>query len=82
MAKGESCPNCGNNKFHMESQGGRVCSNCQCRGWLPSKEDKPTGGGGKGMKCGHCTQSTLVKVDDKSPSLRFCTSCRAVALMP
>ncbi len=81
MAKGESCPNCGDNKFHSITQGGRVCSKCKCRGWLPSKKDKPTGGGGTGIKCGSCEQRTLVKVDDQSPALRYCTNCAAVALL-
>jgi hypothetical protein len=78
MAKGENCPSCGAQTWHRGDRGGRNCSSCGLRGWLP--DDSPTGGGGKGNKCGHCENQTLVRVDSVTPEVRFCTSCKAIAI--
>lgn len=78
MPKGSTCAACGNQTWHMEKKGGRVCSNCGARGWLGN--EKPTGGGGRGLKCGSCGSGTLMLVDDRKPEFRFCTQCGAVAL--
>lgn len=55
MAKGNSCPNCGETTFHQEGPT-RTCSKCGAVGWFRS----PNGfGGGKGRTCGACGAHTL-----------------------
>ena len=79
MARGETCPNCGEMKWHQSDRGGHECSGCGTRGWLAG--GPPTGGGGRGQRCHQCGKLTLVAADEGG-NLRFCTHCGLVALIP
>lgn len=61
-------------------KGGRICSHCNARGWMGG--EMPTGGGGGGRACGRCGEKKLVRIDDGSPEVRFCTGCHAVLVVP
>lgn len=79
MAKGNMCPNCGNQTFATK-KAVRVCSSCNVIGWF----DKPGGtGGGKGAKCGSCGESTLHTIHGSAPTVRACSNryCEAVIIL-
>jgi len=80
MPKGENCPHCSAQTFHRVDGGGRFCTTCLTRGFWP--EDNPSGGGGKGRKCGHCDGHSLVQVDDQRPEMRYCRNCKVVVVLP
>jgi hypothetical protein len=81
MAKGNTCPACGEPKF--KKQGATFqCTNPECRaiGWLGF----PKGvGSGKGTLCPRCDHKTVRKIlTDKrlKIKIRFCTRCRALSI--
>lgn len=79
MAKGATCPSCGQQTWQKSKQGGRVCSNCQVRGWLGN--ESPTGGGGPGKECKLCGTKTLQVADKEGGiEIRFCSGCGAVVV--
>jgi hypothetical protein len=81
MAKGATCPNCGEQTWRQNVKGGRWCSSCHARGWR--NDDQLTGGGGKGRICNSCGAQTLVLVDDREPEVRYCSNsdCQAVVIL-
>jgi ribosomal protein L37AE/L43A len=79
MAKGATCPNCGEQTWQKAKQGGRVCSNCNVRGWLG--HEAPGGGGGAGKTCKLCGTKTLVRASKEDGfEIRRCTGCGAVVM--
>ena len=81
MAKGATCPFCQDQKWLKKKKGLRRCSNCGTIGWLG--DEKPSGGGGQGLKCPHCERKTLVKLGTfKKAEVRRCTSCELLAIRP
>jgi hypothetical protein len=73
MAKGSTCPNCGELTFHQE-KAVRVCSSCGAMGW-----DKTPGsaGSGKGSVCNLCGGHTVKTVhqDERGFAVKFCSAC-------
>lgn len=58
MAKGSTCPNCGQQTFHKD-KGTGSCSNCGARGWIAAPYAP---GGGKGKECRACGEFMLRRV--------------------
>ena len=80
MAKGYTCPNCDEKKFH-KVKAVYVCSNCKAVGW-----DKTPGsaGAGKGSKCNSCSNHTVKVVhEDKKRNFKvyFCSECKATYIL-
>ena len=74
MAKGKSCPSCGETKFHDEGPV-RKCSNCGAVGWWTTPN---SAGAGKGSKCGTCDRQTVREVySDGSVRVKYCSNCDA-----
>jgi hypothetical protein len=81
MAKGNTCPHCGNQTFHKE-KAVRVCSTPTCKavGWtvLP---DSP--GAGKGSVCRLCSNQTVRQIYERKSkfTITYCTTCNSVFLL-
>ncbi|NTU50152.1 MAG: hypothetical protein HGA87_04585 [Desulfobulbaceae bacterium] len=78
MAKGNTCPNCGETKFHKE-KGIMKCSQCGAIGWDTTPN---SAGPGKGEKCKLCTNNTVrtMYTDDKK-TIKFCSTCKSTFIM-
>lgn len=96
MAKGFTCPSCGEYTFHRSTTGLHECSECGARGW-PNEKKPPAGKGGGGKVCQQCGEKTLhglgswqtkrIKSTSSSKwratstvSVRRCNSCKAVVI--
>lgn len=76
MAKGNTCPQCGEHKYH-EAKGVCVCSSCGAVGWDVTPGSP---GAGKGSKCNLCESHTVKAVHtDKARNftVNFCSTCKA-----
>ncbi len=78
MAKGSTCPNCGEQTFHKKP-GVPVltCSNCQAIGW-PGKSGPLGPGGGKGTTCKICGAKTvrvIATLQGGGAAIRYCYTC-------
>lgn len=76
MAKGETCPNCGESTWHGGEEMARSCA-CGAVGW--HAKDKLSGGAGTGKQCPDCNSRTLKKV---AKNIRRCTNCELVCVYP
>lgn len=81
MAKGTTCPNCGNQTFAVSktARGVRECSVCQVVGWFG---EPGATGGGKGATCRTCGSNTLHTIHKSAPTIRWCSNrdCHAVVV--
>lgn len=81
MARGNFCPSCGEQTFHLKTSI-LECSSCGAVGWLGDSQVKP--GSGRGHKCHAkgCGRQTLRVVADLGPKqLSYCTSCHAMVIV-
>jgi len=70
--KGNTCPACGEFKFHDEGAIHK-CSNCSAVGWWGAPGSP---GGGRGAKCRVCNGNTLKEVyADHNFEISFCSTC-------
>ncbi len=78
MAKGRTCPNCGNTTFHKQ-KGVMICSTCDAVGWDTTPG---SAGAGKGETCKLCGKSTVktVRKDDKK-TIKFCSTCKSTFII-
>jgi uncharacterized Zn finger protein len=78
MAKGQACPNCGNQTFHEDGPL-HECSECGAIGWLGAPGPP---GGGSGRTCGHCGSRRLRELFrwEDGGSLLHCYNCSASVL--
>lgn len=79
MAKGQACPNCGEQTFHR-IKGTRKCSTCGARGWL---KQPTSAGSGKGQRCHHCGSSRFRRIARLASGtvVKHCYGCRATVLI-
>jgi len=80
MAKGNTCPNCGEHKFHKE-KGVYICSNCNAVGWDTTPSSP---GAGKGSKCNNCDNHTVKPVHTDSErgfTVNFCSTCKSTFIV-
>lgn len=79
MAKGNTCPECGEQTFHKQ---GAIwqCGKCGAVGFVgkPTAEGR---GSGKGDYCHNCEGSTLRALYEESFTLKHCSSCDAVVVL-
>ena len=75
MAKGSTCPNCGEQTFHAKPGNAvLVCSTCGAVGWGGKGPLPP--GGGKGSTCKICGSQTVRTIATlKGVSIRYCYTC-------
>ena len=79
MAKGQKCPNCGNQTFH-HGEGAMKCSSCGARGWLTQPDSM---GSGRGAQCKMCDSHKVKTVAelDNGTTVRFCYECGATTMV-
>lgn len=78
MAKGSTCPNCGNTTFHKE-KGVMVCSSCNAVGWDTTPG---SAGAGKGEACRICRKNTVrVMFEDGNKKIKFCSTCKSTFII-
>jgi DNA-directed RNA polymerase subunit RPC12/RpoP len=77
MAKGNLCPNCGEQTFHR-GKGAMSCSSCGTIGWLSAPDSV---GSGRGAKCRFCGRMMVKTVGTVSTvRVRYCYNCGATFL--
>ena len=78
MAKGQACPNCGEQTFHEDGPI-HVCSQCGAVGWLGAPGSP---GGGRGRRCQHCGALRLreLVVWEDGTALSHCYDCSATVV--
>jgi ribosomal protein L37AE/L43A len=78
MAKGNVCPNCGEQKFHR-GEGAMRCTACGVRGWLTAPDSM---GAGRGATCKFCHRAMMREVAelDTGTSVKYCYNCGATVI--
>ncbi len=77
MAKGQKCPNCGEQTFQKGERGGALaCSSCGAQGWIGDAGPAPIlGKGFKCHKCGAAKQKILSET--KGVAVLYCFGCKS-----
>jgi hypothetical protein len=79
MAKGSSCPNCGEQTFHKD-RGAGACSKCGADGWIGAPYPP---GGGKGRTCGACGELMLRQIATRpsGDEVLHCYHCQSTVIV-
>lgn len=83
MAKGQLCPQCGEQTFQppgrQSSDWVRTCTSCGAKGWLSFDTDTPPG---RGRTCGFCDEATLKTVASVGATrVDYCNGCDSVTFV-
>ena len=80
MAKGNTCPSCGELKFHKDGAV-RICSECGAVGWEMTPGSKGAGKGSKCILCGNQTAKRVYEDATRKFQVIYCSTCKSTHIL-